>query len=159
MEMTAFKKDTTMLVEIYNIEDYKTAPNPYEGHYPHYETKITSTKDSIKFRKGDFYIKSFQPSVRYLLETLEPTTPDSFFNWNFFDTMLQQKEGFSPYVFEDLAKEILDKDPALNEEFQEKKKSETEFSQDWFTQLNWVYKKSGLQESAYLRYPVFRVSR
>ncbi len=159
VEMSAIKRDTTMLVEIYKIEDYKTYPNPYEGHYPHYETKVTSTKDSIKFRKGDFYIKSFQPSVRYLLETLEPTTPDSFFNWNFFDTVLQQKEGFSSYVFEDLAKETLDKNSALNEEFQEKKKSDMEFSKSSFAQLNWLYKKSGHLEKAYLQYPVFRVSR
>ncbi|WP_010228592.1 M14 family metallopeptidase [Gillisia marina] len=159
VEMSAIKRDTTMLVEIYKIEDYKTYANPYEGHYPHYETTVTSSKDSIKFRKGDFYIKSFQPSVRYLLETLEPTTPDSFFNWNFFDTVLQQKEGFSSYVFEDLAKEILDKSPALNKEFQEKKKSNMEFSKSSFAQLNWLYKKSGHLEKAYLQYPVFRVSR
>ncbi|WP_034922656.1 M14 family metallopeptidase [Gillisia sp. CAL575] len=159
VEMTEFKNDTTMFVEIYNIEDYKTFPNPYEGHYPHFDTKITSTKDSIKFRKGDVYIKSFQPSVRYLLETLEPTTPDSFFNWNFFDTVLQRKEGFSAYVFEDLAKELLDKNPGLNEEFQKKKKSDLEFSKDPSAQLNWLYTESGLIEKAYLRYPVFRVSR
>ena len=159
VEMTEFKNDTTMFVEIYNIEDYKTFPNPYEGHYPHFDTKITSTKDSIKFRKGDVYIKSFQPSVRYLLETLEPTTPDSFFNWNFFDTVLQRKEGFSAYVFEDLAKELLDKNPGLNEEFQKKKKSDSEFSRDPSAQLNWLYTESGLIEKAYLRYPVFRVSR
>ncbi len=159
VEMTAFKKDTTLLVEIYNIEDYKTYPNPYEGHYPHFETKITSTKDSVNFRKGDFYIKSFQPSVRYLLETLEPTTPDSFFNWNFFDTVLEQKEGFSPYVFEDLAKELLDKNSALNDEFQKKKRSDSKFSEDSSAQLDWLYEKSGHKEKAYLRYPVFRVSR
>ncbi len=159
VEMTAFKKDTTMLVEVYNIEDYKTSPNPYEGHYPHFDTQVTSIKDSIKFRKGDFYIKSFQPAVRYLVETLEPTTPDSFFNWNFFDTVLQQKEGFSPYVFEDSAKDLLDNNAELNKEFQEKKNSDAEFSSNSFNQLNWLYKKSGLMEKAYLRYPVFRVSR
>jgi hypothetical protein len=38
------------------------------------------------------------------LETLEPEAVDSFFNWNFFDTMLQQKEGYSDYIFEDLAR-------------------------------------------------------
>jgi len=159
VEMTAFKKDTTMLVEIYNIDNYKTAQKPFEGHYPHFNTEITSSKDSIKFRKGDLYIKSFQPSVRYLLETLEPNAIDSFFNWNFFDTVLEQKEGFSPYVFEDLAKELLDKNPALNEGFQKMKKSDLEFSKNPSAQLDWIYKNSGLAERAYLRYPIFRVSR
>ena len=41
------------------------------------------------------------------METLEPTATDSFFNWNFFDGILQQKEGFSPYVFQDIATELL----------------------------------------------------
>ena len=159
VEMIPLKQDTIMLVETYKIEDYKTYTNPYEGHYPHYDTKVTSTKDSINFRKGDLYIKSFQPSVRYLIETLEPTTPDSFFNWNFFDTVLQQKEGFSPYVFEDSAKKLLDKNPKLKEEFEEKKKSDKEFSKDGPAQLSWLYQKSGSMEKAYLRYPIFRVSR
>lgn len=159
VEMTALKRDTTMLVEVYKIEDYKSSPKPYEGHYPHFETKVSTTKDSVKFRKGDYYIKSFQPSVRYLIETLEPTTPDSFFNWNFFDSVLQQKEGFSPYVFEDTAKKLLEDDKNLNKEFLELKKSNSEFSNNSSAQLNWLYKRSGHMEEAYLRYPVFRVSR
>ncbi len=159
VEMTAIKRDTTMFVEVYTIEDYKTSQKPYEGHYPHFDTKVSTTKDSVKFRKGDYYIKSFQPSVRYLLETLEPTTPDSFFNWNFFDTVLQQKEGFSPYVFEDTAKKLLESNPDLNKKFLELKKSNAEFSNNSSAQLNWLYKKSGHMDEAYLRYPVFRVSR
>ncbi len=148
-----------MFVEVYTIDDYKTSPKPYEGHYPHFDTKVSTTKDSVKFRKGDYYIKSFQPSVRYLVETLEPTTPDSFFNWNFFDTVLQQKEGFSPYVFEDTAKKLLESNPDLNKKFIELKKSNAEFSNNSSAQLNWLYKKSGHMDEAYLRYPVFRVSR
>lgn len=55
------------------------------------------------------------------MEVLEPEAPDSFFNWNFFDTILQQKEGFSAYVFEDIAKEILDNNPQLKSEFEAKR--------------------------------------
>ena len=32
-----------------------------------------------------------QSGVKYILETLEPEALDSFFNWNFFDAMLGQK--------------------------------------------------------------------
>ena len=159
VEMIPFKQDTTLAVEVYHIEDYDTASNAYEGHYPHSNTKVSKTLDSIFFRKGDLYVKSFQPAVRYLIETLEPTTTDSFFNWNFFDTILQQKEGFSPYVFEDIAKDLLENVPALKEEFMAKKKSDKEFSKNWYAQLEWLHKKSEHMESAYLRYPIFRVSR
>jgi len=120
---------------------------------------VFSNSRSIAFRKGDLYIKTFQPGVRYLLETLEPVTIDSFFNWNFFDGILQQKEGFSSYVFEDEAKRMLEEDTTLNEEFQAEKRSNPEFSKNAYEQLNWIYKRSGHYENSHLRYPVFRVSR
>ena len=157
--MTPVKNDTTILVEVYHIDEYSTRDKAYEGHYPHYNTNVEKTQDSIKFRKGDLYIKTFQPAVRYLIETLEPTADDSFFNWNFFDAILQQKEGFSPYVFEDIAKKVLDENPDLKEQFDEKKRSDREFSQNSYEQLSWIHKQSKHYEKSHLRYPVFRVSR
>ena len=159
VKMIPFKQDTILLVEAYRIEDFDTQKDAYEGHYPHSRTKVSKTLDSISFRKGDLFIKTFQPAVRYLIETLEPSAPDSFFNWNFFDTILQQKEGFSAYVFEDVAKQMLDEDTTLKDEFQKKKKTDHGFSRDSEAQLDWLYKHSKYYESAHLNYPVFRVGR
>ncbi|HSI71489.1 MAG TPA: M14 family metallopeptidase [Gillisia sp.] len=159
VEMSSFSKDTVLQVETYNIEEYETRTSPFEGHYPHYNTKVSTSIERVPFRKGDVYIKTFQPSVRYLIETLEPITPDSFFNWNFFDSILHQKEGFSPYVFEDSAMEFLEENPKIKEEFEDLKRQDREFSGDAYAQLKWLYEKSGHKESSHLRYPVFRVSR
>lgn len=159
VEMTPITQDTVINVEVYRIEDYNTRSSAYEGHYPHYNTRVSKTSEAVSFRKGDIYIKTFQPAVKYLLETLEPTTIDSFFNWNFFDTILQQKEGFSPYVFEDIAEKLLDEDPELKEKFEEKKREEKEFANNWYAQLDWLHKQSPHYESSHLRYPVFRVRR
>lgn len=159
VEMSRFPRDTVIQVEVYKIEDYETRSNPFEGHYPHYNTEVSKQVESVTFRKGDLYIKTFQPAVRYLIETLEPTTTDSFFNWNFFDSILQQKEGFSPYVFEDIAQNILREDTDLKEEFEEKKKGDRDFANDTYAQLDWIHKRSGHYEPGHLRYPVFRVSR
>ncbi|SKB67000.1 hypothetical protein SAMN05660776_2429 [Salegentibacter holothuriorum] len=152
-------RDTTLYVETYKIEDFKTRGNAYEGHYMHSETKVSKTMDSVKFRKGDFVVKTFQDGARYLIETLEPEASDSFFNWNFFDTVLQQKEGFSPYVFEDVAKTMLDENPKLKEDFETKKNSDAEFSNSWYNQLDWLHKQSKYYEEAHLRYPIFRMPR
>lgn len=159
IEMNSFPKDTVIQVEVYKIEDYETRTSPFEGHYPHFNTKVSKKKESIRFRAGDIYIKTFQPGVRYLIETLEPTTTDSFFNWNFFDSILQQKEGFSPYVFEDVAAQLLEEEPALKEEFEEKKKNDREFASSSYSQLEWLHKRSAHYETSHLRYPVFRISR
>lgn len=159
IEMAPFSRDTVMQVEVYKIEDYDTRTIAFEGHYPHYNTQVSKSIETVAFRKGDFYIKTFQPGVRYLLETLEPVSTDSFFNWNFFDAILQQKEGFSSYVFEDEVLELFRENPALKEEFEDKKRQDREFAGSSNDQLNWIYKRSGYYEEAHLRYPVFRVSR
>lgn len=152
-------KDTTLTVETYNILEYDTRNTPYEGHYLHYNTKVEKTTKKVTFKPGDFVVPTRQPGIRYLLETLEPHAVDSFFNWNFFDTFLQQKEGFSPYVFEDVALEMLQKDSILRQNFETKKKLDLNFANNWYAQLDWIFQRSVHLEEAYLSYPVYRVAK
>ncbi len=158
VELIPFKKDTSFVVEVYQIADYKTRNSPFEGHYLHTDTKVTTSQEIVTFRKGDYYIPIQTYTLRYVLETLEPTATDSYFNWNFFDTILQQKEGFSPYVFEDLAIEILKNNPQLKADFEAKKKGDTKFAENWYAQLSYIYNNSKYKEQAFLRYPIFRVN-
>ena len=155
--MTQFKNDTTLTVESYKMDNYNTRNQAYEGHYQHYNTKVISTQKEVTFNKGDYYIKTNQPAFRYLLETLEPQAPDSFFNWNFFDTILQQKEGFSPYVWEDMALQLLENNTDLKTAFEAKKQSEEAFANNWYAQLDWIHQQSAYYEKAHLQYPVYRV--
>ena len=152
---TQFKRDTTLTVESYKIDVYETRKSAYEGHYQHYNTKIKSSEVKVAFRKGDYLITTDQKSIRYLLETLEPTAPDSFFNWNFFDTILQQKEGFSPYVWEDKAQLLLRQNPKLQIEYNIRISYDEEFANNWYAQLDWLHKQSGNYEKAHLQYPVY----
>ena len=157
VEMAHFKKDTTINVEAYKIDHFETRNMPYEGHYTHYNTHVVSNDKNVTFRKGDFIINTDQIALRYLLETLEPEAPDSFFNWNFLDAILQQKEHFSPYVWEDNAIELLDNNPDLKAEFESKKETDKTFANNWYAQLNWIYKHSHHYEKAHLQYPVYRI--
>ncbi|MFD2099529.1 M14 family metallopeptidase [Flagellimonas iocasae] len=151
------EKDTTLRIEAYEIADYQTRNAPYEGHYLHYNTQVKKHSKKVHFRAGDVMIPTQQAGIRYILETLEPQGVDSFFNWNFFDTVLQQKEGFSPYVFEDIALEMLEKDSVLRHNFLFKKEFEQEFAENWYAQLDWIFSQSKYLEDAYLNYPVYRI--
>jgi hypothetical protein len=93
-----------------------------------------------------------------LVETLEPDAPDAFFAWNFFDAILQQKEYFSDYVFEDDAAQLLKANPALQKALDEKRNTDTSFTQNGEAQLAFIYQHSPYQEPEYLRYPVFRIN-
>ena len=158
VDMRRFENDSTITVESYRIESYETVKMPFEGHYMHYNTIVQTKTEDIRFAEGDYLVLTNQPALRYLSETLEPQAPDSFFNWNFFDTILQQKEGFSPYVWEDLALELLHKNPDLKETFEAKKKRDTTFANNWYAQLDWLHQQSNHYEKAHLQYPVYRLN-
>jgi len=103
------------------------------------------------------YIPTDQNGVRYIIETLEAEAIDSFFNWNFFDTILQQKENYSSYVFEDIAEDLLSKDSSLKKKFSEKLKSDKKFSENSKLQLDFIYKNSQHYEKVHLRLPIFKL--
>jgi hypothetical protein len=157
IEMTRLKNDTTITVKSYKINNYKTRKQAYEGHYSHYDVEIDITEETVNFSKGDYLINTNQNGFRYLLETLEPQAQDSFFNWNFFDTILQQKEGFSPYVWEDKAQQLLRSHPKLQIDFNLKKSFDKDFANNWYAQLDWLHKQSENYEKAHLQYPVYKV--
>ncbi len=153
-----FEQDTLIRVESYRIGSYDTSPAPYEGHYPHFNTRLVRSIEEKEFKEGDYLISTDQEGIRYLIETLEPSAVDSFFNWNFFDSVLQQKEGFSPYVFEDLALEILKENPVLKDSLESRKANDASFEANWYAQLEYVYKQSEYYEAAHLQYPVYRIA-
>ncbi|MDC6390131.1 M14 family metallopeptidase [Maribacter sp. PR1] len=159
VEFDMIKNDTILEVESYKIENFNTYQSPYEGHYLHYNTKVVSNTENVFFEEGDVLVPTDQDGIRYILETLEPSAVDSFFNWNFFDTILQQKEGFSPYVFEDTAYRLLLKDSILRKDFEAKKLNDKDFSENWYEQLSWIFERSEFYEKAHNQYPVYRIPK
>jgi len=157
VEMTQLKKDTTIEVEVYRIDDYKTATRQFEMHHVNSDVKTSTTIKQIKFRKGDYYIPMNQVANRFLIETLEPTAIDSYFSWNFFDAILGQKEGYSGYAFEDIASDYLKKNPDVKAKLDQRVASDTAFVKNGRAQLNFVYENSPWVEPDYLKYPVYRV--
>lgn len=157
IQYSQFKNDTIIEVESYRIADFKTVPSAYEGHYLHRNTTVTSKVVKTAFAKGDYYVPTTQKGVKYLLEAFEPEGLDSFFNWNFFDPILQQKEHYSEYVFEDTAAKLLKENPALKAELESKKQNDAAFAKNPEAQLDWIYKHSVYYEKAHMQYPVYRI--
>jgi Zinc carboxypeptidase len=154
---TQLSNDTIIEVEVYKIEDYKSYPRPYEKHHKNFAVKTSSSKQKIKFLKGDYVIAMNQRANRYITEMLEPTGDDSFFAWNFFDAILQQKEGYSDYRWDDLAAEVLKNNPDLKIKLEEKKKADVKFAENAPAQLDFIYKNSPYYEPGHNRYPVYRL--
>ena len=156
MKIKQLTEDILPEVEMYYIKDYRDR-KAYEGHYLHQNIEVDKKEMKWPFHKGDYVIFTDQPAVRYIMETLEPQAPDSYFAWNFFDGILGQKEGFSAYVFEDMAAAFLQENPAIKKELEEKKNTDPDFAKDKWAQLRLVYSKTPHYEKTFNLYPIGRV--
>ncbi|MEO1259059.1 MAG: M14 family metallopeptidase [Bacteroidota bacterium] len=156
VEIKQLTEDISPLVEMYSIKNYEDR-KAYEGHYLHYATEVEKKELNWNFYQGDYLVLTDQPAVRYIIETLEPEAPDSYFSWNFFDGILMQKEGFSAYVFEDKAAAFLKENPEIKTAFEEKKKSDPEFAKSMWAQLGWIYRQTPHYEKTHNLYPIARI--
>lgn len=157
VQMERLKKDTLVEVNSYHITSLRSLSRAYEKHHRNYEVSVSDKMEKIQFLKGDYIIQLNQPANRYLTEMLEPTGDDSFFSWNFFDAILQQKEGYSDYRWNEIAESYLKNHAELKIELEEKKKSDSVFARNSSAQLDFIYKNSPYYEPAHLRYPVYRI--
>ena len=159
VKMQQLTDDVQLPVDVYYIGNYKTGSRPYEGHYIHNSVELNTKQQQLGFYAGDYVVYTNQPQNRYIIETLEPQATDSFFNWNFFDSILDQKEHFSAYVFEDTATELLKDHPEIRKQLDEKKAADAVFAKDPAAQLEFVYQHSNYYESTHLRYPIARLQQ
>lgn len=157
--VSTLKKDTLLEVKAYKIDDYQTFTKPFEKHYKHFNTKTKTITKTMQFLKGDKIVFLNTAKDRFIVEMLEPTGDDSYFNWNFFDAVLQQKEGYSNYRWNEVAEDWIEKNPTIKEQLQQKRNSDSSFAKSADKQLDFVYKLSPWYEPIHLTYPIYRLTK
>jgi hypothetical protein len=107
---------------------------------------------------GSLFVPIAQPNARVLVALLEPQAPDSLAAWGFFNTAFEQKEYMEPYVAEQVARDILAKDPAVAAEFREKLAHDPEFAANSQARLDFFYRRSPSWDERLNLYPVYRAA-
>ena len=150
--------DQTLQVQVYHIDDVTSRSNAYEGHMFHDAMQLSVSMQTIQARAGDYLLDLNQPNARYAIETLEPQAHDSFFRWGFFNSVLEKKEAFSDYVFEDSAYEMLQTEPGLAEKFEAWKAANPELLSNQEAVLDFIFANGQrFHEPEWRRYPVYSV--
>lgn len=145
-------------VEYYQISHTNTRPGPYEGHMFHDEVELQSFTMSYQASAGDYLLSLAQPGARYAIESLEPQAHDSFFRWGFFNSVLEKKETYSDYVFEDEAQRLLEAEPALKEKFTAWKQANPKLLEQQEAVLDFIFANcERYREPEWRRYPIMRV--
>lgn len=157
IDLIRIEKDTLIEGGVSYIKSYKNGSQPYEGHYLHTQIEVIDSTMTMKFYEGDFMVSTQQRGWKYILNVLEPKSVDSYFAWNFYDEVLQQKEWYSSYVFEPYAAKMLEDDPVLRMEYDAKVESDAKFAKNGNSRLYWLYKKSPFYEPTHARLPILRI--
>lgn len=153
-----FSDDCSMRVQAYHIVDVQSRANAYEGHMFHDAMELSVSTQTINARAGDYLLSLNQPNARYAVETLEPQAHDSFFRWGFFNSVLEKKEAFSDYVFEDSAYEMLQTEPELAEKFAVWKAANPSLLDNQEAVLNFIFANGKrYHEPEWRRYPIYSI--
>ncbi len=148
--------DQQMEVQCYHVGAVKSRPNAYEGHMYHDEVQLEKRRVTIQAKKGDVLVALEQDKARYAIEMLEPQGHDSFFRWGMFNGVLEKKEAFSDYVFEDHASELLASEPELRTKFDAWKAAHPELLTRQGAVLDFIFANCArYHEPEWRRYPVF----
>lgn len=161
LNMEILKQPQEVMVEMYRMQNHTFQDTEgkamfFEGHVRVNATPQTETHKQV-FAAGSAIISTDQPLGDLAMILLEPLSPDSYFQWGFFNTIFQRTEYIEPYVMEPTIKKMLEDSPALLKEFEQKKAEDEAFAKDPDAIYNWFYSKTKYYDERYLLYPVGRV--
>ena len=105
---------------------------------------------------GALFVPIAQPKAQLAMALLEPLAPDSLLAWGAFNNAFERKEYMEDYVAEDVAREMLARDPALRERFERKLKDDPAFAADPQARLEYFYRLHTAWDERFGVYPVVR---
>ena len=156
--MERIDADREIEVQAYHIKSVSSRANAYEGQMFHDDVQLEKRTVTVTLRQGDYWIPLDQDQARYAVETLEPQGHDSFFRWGFFNSVLEKKEAYSDYVFEDHALELLGAEPELKQKFEAWKAAHPELLSNQAAVLDFIFTNcQRYVEPEWRRYPVLSV--
>jgi hypothetical protein len=106
---------------------------------------------------GALFVPIDQPLARLVMALLEPQAPDSLAAWGRFNNAFERKEYMEDYVAEDVARQMLQADPALEAAFRQRLAVDPEFAADPAARLDFFYRRHSAWDERFGLYPVLRL--
>jgi len=152
------RNDTVLTAETWFLPDVKFR-SLYEGRpvFSLEDTTVLRVREAVPLKAGSVLVHTGTYNDLYLMNALHPYGPDSYLVWGYFAAIAEQKEHFSPYIFDGYARTMLDTDAGLKAEFDAKKSADASFSSSAYAQLEYLYKRSPFAEKTLGRYPIMMI--
>ncbi len=151
LEVTSYRLEETKIQGANPGEEAQ----PFEGHVQ-MTAKPIALKQTERFPAGSIRVPTNQPLGELAVVLLEPSSPDSFFQWGFFDQVLTPTEYIEGYILEPMAERMLAHDPKLAAEFRDKLENDEAFRASPKDRLRWFYARTPFIDQRWNIYPVAR---
>jgi hypothetical protein len=142
-------------VEMYRFDAPTFSTPQFEGH-----VRVTAPAKlehrRERFPAGSVRVSTDQPLGTLAVLLLEPSSPDSLFQWGYFHSVLAVTEYIEGYIIEPMAERMLAEDPKLAAEFQEKIANDATFRADPRARLQWFYQRTPWYDERARLYPIAR---
>jgi hypothetical protein len=154
---TLAKPMTAARVEAFRADSAEFAGTSFEGHQ---RLAVTGTwkPEAHDVGIGALFVPIAQPESRLVMALLEPQAPDSLLGWGEFNNAFEQKEYMEAYVAEEVARDMLAKDPALKAEFEQRVKADPGFAKDPQARLDFFHRRHASYDQRLRLYPVLRTA-
>ena len=143
-------------VGVFRADSTKFSAQSFEGH----QTLAVTGEWKPERREiatGALFVPIAQAKARLVVSLLEPLAPDAFVAWGEFNNAFERKEYMEDYVAEEVAREMLAKDPALKARFEQKLKDDPAFAKNPAARLEFFARLHASWDQAYNVYPVLRL--
>jgi hypothetical protein len=142
--------------EVFRATRATFSTTPFEGRM-RVSLEGNWARETQNIAVGALFVPIAQPLARLVMALLEPRAPDSLAAWGFFNGCFERKEHMEPYVAEQVACELLGRDPQLREEFTNLLAQDAAFAADPAARLDFFLRRHSSWDEQYNRYPIFRV--
>jgi hypothetical protein len=156
IDVETLKGDHSCTVERFRFKEVSFASRPYEGRQ-RVDCTVERIEEHVILPHGTFIVQSAQRTVRVIANLLEPDSLDSFVRWGFFNAFFERKEYAEPYIMEPIAREMMQKDRSLREEFYRKLDENESFRNDPVARLDFFYQRSRYRDTVERIYPIMRI--
>jgi hypothetical protein len=153
VEFTRLSKDWTVPVHSYRLTEPRWRTTPYEGRFT-VTYGIHEITEARTFPAGSAVVDMNQRSSRVAANILEPAGRDAYVQWGFFNAIFEQKEYIESYVIEEFARAMLEQDPQLKKDFEQKIASDPDFAGNPREIRNWFYRRTPYWDDRKGIYPV-----
>ncbi len=143
------------VVETFRADEATPAPASVEGHQ-RLTVKGEWRSDTRDIGAGALFVPITQAKARLVMSILEPLAPDSLVGWGEFNNAFERKEYMEDYVAEEVAREMLASNPALQAKFEQRLKNDDKFAKDPTARLEFFYRLHPSWDERYNLYPVMR---